>query len=79
MSSQQETKSVTQVFQVWSEGYRASGDRGTATFHGQVEAENFKAACDQIIGNSYLYDSERLTYWGCRLFDNELEARKSFG
>jgi hypothetical protein len=79
MSNQQETKPVTQVFQVWSEGYRATGDYGVAISHGQVEAENFRAACDQIFGSNLNYNSERLTYWGCRLFDSELEARKSFG
>jgi hypothetical protein len=28
----------------------------------------------------YLQDNqENMTYWGCRLFDNEADARKSFG
>ena len=25
------------------------------------------------------WDAERMTYWGCRIFDNEQEARKKFG
>jgi hypothetical protein len=28
---------------------------------------------------SCLYDAKNNTYWGCRFFDNESDARKSFG
>ncbi len=32
----------------------------------------------QGCGSSY-YDSQKNTYWGCRFFDNEIDARKYFG
>lgn len=71
------------TWQIWSEGYSASGDAGTAVRHGVVEAATFKEACDLLADRDRefmrYYDAERLTYWGCRLFDNEGEARATFG
>ena len=66
-------------YQIWSEGYVANGDKNTAMHHGEYEADSFKEAC--ILWGNELpdFDSDRLTYWGCRLFDNEADARKSFG
>ena len=57
------------------------------------EAVSFKSACVkalnelkwqilhqgyQGLGSSY-YDSKENSYWGCRFFETEEEARKSFG
>lgn len=54
-----------------------------AEFLGTVEAETFQEACDKYAVENpdwaSSYDSERLTHWGCRLFDNEMDARKAFG
>lgn len=70
-------------WEIWSEGYSASGDAGTAVHHGSVKAATFKEACEQLADRDRefmrYYDAERLTYWGCRLFDNEGEARATFG
>lgn len=70
-------------FEIWAEGYRATGECGTATYFGTIEADSFQQACDMFFGSaakyaSY-YDSKKLTYWACNLFDNEKAARKSFG
>jgi len=67
---------------VWSEGYRATGEHGTATFHGNFEADTFAEACQRwaaTTSDPKQFNAERLTYWACRLFDNEADARKSFG
>lgn len=90
-------------FDVWSEGYAATGEHSPAMCHRRgVEASNFQAACDQVFSESLgliqdiaddgrrtftsggrqfdpCYDRENLTYWGCKLFTNETEARMSFG
>ena len=70
-------------FSIWSEGYRATGGYGHAQYEGVGHGETFQEACDDLarrnqVFNKY-YDPERLTSWGCRLFDNESDARKSFG
>lgn len=66
-------------YAVWSEGYRVSGAEGTARLHGSAVAASFQEACDMVLGELSQYDRSTRTYWGCRLFDNEQEARASFG
>ncbi len=71
-------------FDVWTEGYCCTGASSRATYHGSTSATSFQDACNYLfkINPHYderHYDSERLTYWGCRLFSNEADARKSFG
>lgn len=70
------------IYQVWSEGYEASGNAAHAELHGEVDAEDFSSACEALFKDSnrlQYFDRQRLTYWGCRLFDNEEDARKAFG
>ena len=67
------------IYEIWMEGYAAIGEYSGATFHGKIEAESFKDACiKKFQGNKY-FNSEKLTYWGCGLFDNVIDARKNFG
>lgn len=66
-------------FEVWMEGYCATGDKEPAALLGSVFAKDFKRACDVICGENRNYNSWRLTVWGCKLFDNEDDARKGFG
>lgn len=66
-------------FNVWSEGYRCTGGYGTAYFHGSVFANSFKEACEKIFEKEQTYNKEKNTLWGCKLFDNESDARKNFG
>lgn len=77
-------------YQIWSEGYQVTGNQGTAqrlTFTKNEdtmwEGETFQKACENALkvlkwDMSY-YDAKRNTYWACRFFDNEADARKSFG
>lgn len=81
-------------FEIWSEGYRATGEEGFATLDGKFEAETFDEAVEKYlihkentdwkdIRKHYEYrpDNERSKHfiWACALFDNETDARKSFG
>lgn len=98
------------LYQVWSEGYAATGERSGARLEGEAVAENFDDACiavccdrlDKEPDGSYRRGTYRQTgplgyippgierlkaierkgnysIWGCQLFDNEQDARKSFG
>jgi hypothetical protein len=71
------------LWPVWMEGYCVTGNRMTAQFMGQffgtwAEAveKAIKSKTDQLEG---YWDADKLTYWGCRFYDNEEAARKSFG
>jgi hypothetical protein len=65
-------------FNVWVEGYQDE-----ARLVGTVEAPTFADACADLMSkppwNDGNFDREKLTYWGCGLFDNEADARKAFG
>lgn len=73
---------------LWMEGFRATGEYGEARFCGSYFAEDLKEAvikhkectlANNPMLDEKLFDLENLTYWGCRFFDNEADARKSFG
>lgn len=85
-------------FEIWMEGYRATGESGTATYEGKWEGETFDDAVKKYVfvkDLGHLYDKgsrflprdengimkEEVAHriWGCRLFNNEADARKSFG
>jgi hypothetical protein len=70
------------MWQVWMEGFEATGDESGAQFMGMWEGETFKDACAKwaasLSGPNH-YDAALNTYWACRLFDNERDARKTFG
>ncbi len=70
-------------WQLWKEGYACTGQRASASFLGEFEAPTFKEACD-IWGNKPenkpFYKSKDVpSHWACRIFDNEAQARRSFG
>ena len=69
-------------FNIYVEGYRATGEHGKAF----LLYESFGESLEEAINN--LPDSKRekieyygayYQYWGCRLFDNLLDAQKMFG
>lgn len=68
-------------YAIWVEGFAATGEHGTAQFLGTAVGRTFKEACQNWFAQhpSRTYDPERNTDWGCRLFDNPDDARKSFG
>ena len=108
-------------FEIWSEGYAATGERSGAYFHGKSTGETFNEACinfrqpeniiqrdtkevivpkgfplgldtnsdgtyrrgcyrgDKIEGKEKENKVGNYIIWACQLFDNEIDARKSFG
>lgn len=76
--------------QVWVEGYCATGEQQNAQLVGEVEAIDLEDAIQQLYKLRYPDESRRKQYlrkredghwveWGCRIYDNEADARKSFG
>jgi hypothetical protein len=70
-------------FYIWAEGYRATGQSSGAICLGTAKGVTFQDACKRKASedarfNSY-FNEEHLSYWGCRLFDNESDARRTFG
>ena len=72
-----------QRYEVWLEGYQATGNSGTAQYLGNFAGRSFPEACKVAVlrngMNPALYDSERNAFWGCRFFNNEARARRNFG
>jgi hypothetical protein len=69
-------------FWVWVEGFAVTGQQGHAQLCGTALAKTFKQACDLVMSQPPWkdnYDPKDGTHWGCRLFDNEADARKKFG
>jgi hypothetical protein len=76
-------------YEIWIEGHAATGDIACAKFMGKQEAETFEDACIKKIGHLLDKDSEqpdgyrrrggRFCVWACCCYDNEIDARKSFG
>lgn len=82
------------IYPVWMEGYAATGESGTAQFLGVTHAENFIEAVRKLNRRDWkpAYKGDPHTaddyfsirdgvpaIWGCRCFDNEADAIKSFG
>jgi len=71
-----------QLYEIWSEGYVVQGARGKAFKIGEQVATSFYDACvlhPRVTLDTEDYQIENPRTWGCRLFDNEIDARKSFG
>ena len=69
-------------YQVWMEGFHVMEGHATAEFLGEYEAETFLEACQKAADDHPGYGGyspERNCIWGCRLFDNETDARRDFG
>ncbi|MCD6300828.1 MAG: hypothetical protein J7L82_02015 [Staphylothermus sp.] len=61
------------------EGYSITGNYATASYVGNTNAESFEKACFNLLKDDDYFDMGNLSIWGCRLFDNEADARESFG
>ena len=61
------------------EGYCITGGSAPATFVGEIEADSFSEACEKLCGSDPNFNKENLSVWGCRLYDGEALARRSFG
>ena len=71
-----------QLFTIWTEGYAATGESGTATYMGEAKGKNLQDAVKNLFntrdGGEWV-NKDYTAYWGCKFFDNEADARKSFG
>lgn len=69
-----------EVFEIWSAGYVATGQRAGPTKLANIEAEDFKSACDKLAERNSQFDKyynpEDLTYWGCALCSSLQEAAR---
>jgi len=66
-------------YSIWSEGYNATGQRSGAHFHGVGYGETFEEACKDFFKVDRFFNSNTMSYWGCKVFDNETDARSFFG
>ena len=68
---------------LWMEGYYTNGDSSPARYCGHYKvsclSDAVKAWSAEDYSRSKHVNMEDLTFWGCRFFDNELEARRTFG
>jgi len=75
------------MWQLWEEGYRVTGESSGARSLGEWPGETFVDACNawdkatnKASGPYYSIGDDGIPrYWGCRIFDNEDDARASFG
>ncbi len=78
------TTGVMKSYELWMEGFEVTGSSSKAEFLGCYTAPSFRDAVlkwneEQSDYDHYFVDPDSLSYWGCRIFDSEQEARKSFG
>lgn len=70
-------------YEIWSEGYITTGEHDGAVYHGKSTGVDFRDACVHFAQTHPIFekyfDEKELTFWACRLFDNEADARESFG
>lgn len=72
-----------QVYSIWVEGYSITGSSAPAGFVADVEATSFREACIKFFTPDTRkhwgeFNPEKLTVWGCRLFNKPEGARKRF-
>jgi len=71
-----------EVFELWMEGYMATGEHQRASKIGEYHAESFEDAMEMFDKeNPGELDKDRKGYsiWACRIFDNEEQARAFCG
>ena len=70
-------------WEIWTEGYVTTGERGPAAYHGQYIGVTWDCAVSAwATENGLKVDftpGVGYTFWGCRLYDNGEAARASFG
>lgn len=71
---------------IWSEGFVVTGTSATAQLLGKYSTESFDDAVEMYLqehpaSRAYHTKNNKGDHfiWGCQLFDNETDARKSFG
>lgn len=71
-------------YEIWCEGFVTMESKSGAQLLGKIRATSFKSAAVEFFEhygesvNKY-FDRESMSFYGCKLFDNEADARKTFG
>lgn len=69
-------------YEIWCEGYAATGEHAPANLYGIAEGDTFREAAISLLGDKLDKNDDgtyRLSIWACKLYDNEIDARKNFG
>lgn len=79
-------REIKKGIEVWMEGYAATGQHGCAQLLGIYDVPTFDEAVEMYNRPSFIRKTPAekgmdgvWRIWGCRLFDNEIEAKESFG
>lgn len=72
---------------LWMEGFRISGKCLPAKFCGTFEANTLRIAVHMYMDSidspvekkQFIITPKTLSYWNCKFFDNEVDARRTFG
>jgi len=76
---------MSKEYEIWMEGFASSDGHAGASYCGKFEGETFMDAYLAMV--KHKYGDDRPSYvrmnepviWGCWCYDNESDARKSFG
>lgn len=70
-------------FEIWAEGHASTGSSSGARLFGTETGVDLKDAAQKLAQKdpefASHFDPRSMTYWGCKLFDNEGDARRAFG
>jgi hypothetical protein len=66
-------------YQVWRSGWIITESNEPAALLGEADAESFEQACAIVLRDDKEFDPIGLTKWGCKLWDNETDARRFNG
>lgn len=72
------------MFEIWLSGYCTNGESGIALYYGKHAGKTFadavvKCVADCMEDPDQYFNKNNLTYWGCKFYDNEADARAVFG
>ncbi len=62
-------------YQIWQEGFKIGNIIQEAEYHGEAEGKDFEQACLKYFKNDPNFNYRNLTFFGCKLFNNENDAR----
>lgn len=76
-------------YEIWLEGFRVTGQSSKASrltkdnentlWDGVNFIEACKNALSELKWDMLYYNEKTNSYWGCKFYDNEADARKNFG
>ena len=71
-----------ETFNIWAR-FIDNGGKADPIYFGSAEGKDFKDACIKLaeINDAFYeyFNEETMTWWGCSLYDNKVDASRSFG